>query len=245
MNTRTSLPFWISLSLFLFCQQASTAQEMSKMVKVYTNLQFGPDFTEIQPELSYSNSIWTEGKRFNFGYFSPALALTNSKGNRHEMEITRVTFSSRDRIIQASVDSISQEVILGGARQKAFLLALRYEYDQYLKPNDPEAKWRPYIGLSANPYFSYTSYSPSTSTQYFSSNSTAGIAFALVPRIEYRLKEKWCLDLNFPIHLAEISGTSERTDNPRLPDRQGVNSRIDFDAFDNVLWMRFGVGFKI
>jgi hypothetical protein len=161
------------------------------------------------------------------------------------MEITRITFSSRDRIIQASVDSVSQEVILGGARQKQFLLALRYEYDQYLKPNDPEAKCRPYIGLSANPYFSYTSYSPSIPLQFFSSETAMGIAISLVPRIEYQLKERWCLDLNFPIHLAELSNTRERINNPRVPEIDRVNSRIDFDAFDNMLWMRFGIGFKI
>jgi len=101
------------------------------------------------------------------------------------------------------------------------------------------------VGLGGSPFFIRDYKSSMTRNSLPILVMEAGIVFYVIPRINYHINEKFFLDLNIPINLAQTAFQKVRVENPSMPIAEQTNNRFNFNLFSNVLAARIGVGMKL
>ncbi len=166
-----TISVFISILAFFFSASSLSAQDIQKSlaIKLYTNFLWDNtgELTETQ-----------------FGYFSPAMVINQPNGNFHEIELSRLQFNktmgeiiiitdSTGNPIQRVYENVTKDIFVG----------FRYEYSIRFLKRKEEARLRPYLGLSVNPYYSYLRYDPMVSSSFPSTGHIFGADFSLIPRI--------------------------------------------------------------
>ena len=134
---------------------------------------------------------------------------------------------------------------ISGSLTTDIYIGFRYEYNIRFFKSREEAKLRPSLGFSINPYYSNLSYKPMISLSYPSSRHVFGANFSLIPRIHYYLNDKWFLDLNIPINLASLSWNINREENPTSTEQERNTSTIELSEFPGIFQFRIGVGLTL
>lgn len=124
-------------------------------------------------------------------------------------------------------------------------VGFRYEYNIRFFRSKEEARLRPCLGFSVNPYYSYLRYSPMVSSSFPAKGHMVGANLFLIPRVQYIINKKWFIDLNIPLHLAGIEANIKRIENPTMPDHERGTSTIEFSEFPAIFQFRIGLGLNL
>lgn len=233
----------IFLLFLLFFSTNLLSQESAERtdIKLYTNFDLTPKYL-----YNDSDTLREYEKEINGFNFSPALVFYSQNGNSSEIEISRFRFSNIYNKKYSLIDSIgAEETILSADYEKQFELFLRYEYKLALFKKKEWEKFKAIIGFSATPYFQWIKHQPEVSNEFSRSRTTVGLFMSVIPRVEYKLNDRWYLDLNIPLSLATMNFITNRSSNPLLPIEERKVSIIDFHNGPIAFAVRFGVGYVI
>ena len=234
MNYKSlTLPTLIPILLLFFSASRISAQETqkSRAIKLYTNF-------------LWDNTGVLAGTRF--GYFSPAMVIKQPRGNFHEIELSRLQFNKTMGEIIIITDSIGNPVqrVYENITAEIFL-AFRYDYNFRFFKSKKESRIRPYLGFSVGPYYSYLKYDPMISSSFPSKGHIFGANFSLIPRVQYMINERWFIDVNFPVNIADISWQYKKVNNPAIQENERSTSEIEISEFPAIFQFRIGLGFTL
>jgi len=178
----------------------------------------------------------------NFGRVSVGFVIENEKF-MHEFELSKINFDREDMntILYDLNDSTQQ--LKGGQIVKSFNLNLKYEYNR--KVLTFKDKLAIYIGVSAEPYITFTKIEPKISTSFDTKNLSLGAKFYMMPRAIYNLSNRIYFDLNVPIEIIDTYLYWNRIDNPTLPKNLQRISGGNANWFNKIFQFRLGVGLRI
>ena len=229
--------FLLFLSVNLFSQDLSKRVD----VKLYTNFDYTPKYL-----YNDSDTLREYEKEMNGFNFSPALAFYTQKGNSSEIEISRFRYSNNYNKVYSVIDSTGSTVdVFSDDYEKQFELYLRYEYKLALFKKREWEKIKPVIGFSATPFIQWSKYQPLLSNEFSTSRTTVGIFISVIPRIEYKLNDRWYLDLNIPLSVLTMNYITNKNQSPNLPIEERTEHIVDFHNGPIAVAVRFGAGFMI
>jgi hypothetical protein len=139
----------------------------------------------------------------NTQWFKPTIAVqwNTQKGNAHEIELTSLTTTKKERIRE---DPGPIWVGPWGGPNSVFQdehfnhFALRYEYIvSWIKKEDMRLK--PTVGVGAMPFFMRSLSTPHWKALPITQETFVGLLAFVTPRVSYDITEKIGLDLNIPI----------------------------------------------
>ena len=228
-------------TLTLFGQE----NQNNKTLKLYTNL----FLTSTETVLDFNDTTNTFSSEKNdesqFEYFTPSFAIILPNGNSQEFELSRLLINTTSKsIIKNDTMGKSIETISSQKTTNIFV-AFRYEYNVMFFKNKEDNKVKLYLGFSINPYFSNIKYSPLVSTAFPTNQGNFGMTLSTIPRLNYNWNEKWFIDINIPISIADFYWTIDKVDNPSVPVVQRNVSTYNYQAFPNKFLFRLGLGLRI
>lgn len=238
-NRLTFLFFLVFINVQLFGQNSGTS------VKIYSNFNFvaEDDFLSFDPA---TNKLRTDETRsYDLGYFSPAFIIRTDSGNFHEFELSRLLLNQDQSILFTSNDSIGGTELISALRTTEFLFAFRYEYNIAISSVAEETKIQSYIGFSIQPFFEASKTMPLLSPSYSTSQNRFGALLAIVPRVNYDIKENLFLDFNIPITLLETNVNFNETENPQLTEVERNSTVFNVKVLPVNFMLRIGIGLRI
>jgi hypothetical protein len=233
----------LPLALLLFLSVNLFSQDLSKKIdfKLYTNFDYTPKYL-----YNDSDTLREYEREINGFNFSPALVFNTQSGNSSEIEISRFRFSNIYNKEYSTINSTGAvEDIISGDYKKQFELFLRYEYKIGLLKKKGWERFKPVIGFSATPYIKWNKNIPGLSNTFSTSRTTVGLFMSVIPRIEYKLNDKWYLDLNIPLSVLTMDFITNKADNPNLPIEERTVHTVEFYNGPIAVAVRFGVGYMI
>ncbi len=222
--------------LFLFNAVHSFGQK-SFGIKIYQNT----DIFEIQ----FSESLTNEVEKFdkvNFFRLSLALNIQSKKGYIHEIE-----FSVPD--VSKSYDNLRYPMNYEFKKEmpdfegQASSYSLRYELSRTLTSKTRRIGFN--LGIGINPYYVLVEYIPTANTRYYSSTQLYGFALNMVPRINYKISQRFSIDFNVPLKMYDLRVKNYRVKNPSIPIHQ--QTKIDYSNhfFESAFTLRLGLLYKL
>ena len=242
----TTLIFFLLTFLLSGLTTFGQENQKNKIVKLYTNLSLTSTETSLSFDTTNLTSTIEKNKETQIGYFTPSITFVLPNGNFQEFELSRLVINNTNSetiIINDSPGKTIQTV--SGQRTTNILIAFRYEYDIMFFKKKEEAKLRPYLGFGVNPYFSNSKYRPIVSNLFPINQNNFGVTLSIIPRLNYNLNEKWFVDFNIPINLADINWTFDKVDNPTLTEQQRTTTTIEYSTFPSKFLFRLGLGLRI
>ena len=235
----------ISGLIFSNFYSTTFAQETNQnQLKLYSNFGWSSETRTVGFDTTTNTPIVTTSKSNDLGYFTPAFAFATAKGNYHEIEFSKLQINKTSEV--TLIDPNNQfPTVIEGERKTNFLIAFRYEYNLVLFKQKEGKKITPSLGFAARPFYSNSSFQPVLANQFSSGETAAGILLSIVPRLNYNIGEKWFLDLDIPLNLAQLSIKNSRLDNPALPVNQRSVTTLDANLFPSQYLIRFGLGLKL
>ncbi|NOQ70703.1 MAG: hypothetical protein GQ574_01805 [Crocinitomix sp.] len=228
-----------------FGQNAFAQDGNSKELKLYSNFAWQSSERTVGYDTTFNQPITENYLETSLGYFSPAFSWATAKGNRHEIELSRLQINQIDESTFVDYTDGQNPVFLSGDIKTAILIALRYEYNFRFFKKKEDMKFKPSLGLAIRPYYSKSIFQPHLSTQFPSNQSDIGALVSIIPRITYDLNERWFIDLNMPVNLAEFKLHSNTYFNPALPKNQQTVTTLEFETLPSQYLIRLGVGFRL
>jgi len=229
-----------------FNQAKGQENQNNKTIKLYTN--FGWTSTERTLGFNTTNLISRieKNKETKIGYFTPSIAIVLPNGNFQEFELSRLEINNTNSETNLTNDSTGKTIqIVSGQKVTNILIAFRYEYNIMFLKKKEGAKIRPYLGFSANPYFYNSKYRPIVSNLFPTNQNNFGVTLSIIPRLIYNLNEKWFVDFNIPINLADVNWTFDKVDNPVLTEQERTTTTVEYSTLPNKFLFRLGVGLRI
>jgi hypothetical protein len=215
-------------------------------VKLYSNFDYNPKYMYHRPDSTYGTSDVEYNREINGFSFSPAIVFHNSKGNSHELELSRLSYKNSYIKKYYVKDSSENHIdIYSGELKAQFEVFLRYEYKILLFKKKDWKKLRPIIGFSATSFYHWEKEEPMMSSLFSESISSLGLSLSLVPRVRYNLNDRWYLDFNVPVSILTASYTTYKNEDHALSIENRKKSIIDFYNTPISLAVRFGIGFTI
>ncbi len=232
------------VSLFLLPLLA-WGQEPSKRlseVKLYANLT-----TYSSPSIETDTNGFIVSKTYkstNGLWLSPALTFSLRNKNFFEVELSRLVFTNNQIKNTVTNSTTGNTFTVYGSSEKNFSLHVRTEYHQVLFKNKDWQKFSVIAGLSLTPFINHRAIEPATSTEFSKAQRDIGVYLSLIPRVKYRLNEKWFIDFNSPVRIGTLDNSVKRTSNPTIPiNKRRTNTTIYSSSIG--VSLRFGIGLTI
>jgi len=201
-------------------------------IKIYQNT----DLFESQHYDSRSNTL-TKVDHVNFGRFSLALDVETKKGYTHEIELFIPELSkSLDNIQFPAQYKFREGPTFEG---QASSYALRYAVSKTLTNKASRLGFD--LGLGINPYYVHIEYIPNVDWTYYVSTKLYGFALNGIPRVTYKLSQRFSVDLNVPLKIYDLRGERTLIKNPSIPKNQQVTTDYNNIFFESAYTIRFGV----
>ena len=226
--------------------QENTNKAKQIDLKLYTNFSFIHRYTELGKDTLNGTTRLEHTKDFYGFSFSPAFVFYNKKGNSSEIEISRLNYTNNYIKEYTQLDSTGAIMhVISGHTKKEFDFHFRYEYQLRLFKKKDWKRINLSIGFSATPFVEWNKTEPTLSTEFVSSKTIIGVYLSVIPRIEYTINEKWYLDLNIPIAVANAYYTSIKDEDPSIPSEESNVNSFNFYNAPRDLTIRFGLGFRL
>ncbi|MFT5821640.1 MAG: hypothetical protein ACI8ZM_002894 [Crocinitomix sp.] len=243
---KLNLAYFIAFTIVLiaFNQNTFAQDSESKQLKLYSN--FGWESAERTIGFDTVINVLIKENYFetSLGYFSPAFSWATPKGNRHEIELSRLQFNQVDEVTYLDYDDGISFQVISGERNTNVFIALRYEFDYQIIKNK-DSKLKPSLGFAVRPYYSHASLRPKVSSIFSSSELNVAAMFSIVPRLNYDLNKKMFIDLSIPLSLAELGVRSTTWDNPAIPVNQRTVSTFVVEVAPSEYLIRLGIGIRL
>jgi hypothetical protein len=193
----------------LFISSIAIGQGFQPAVKLYANLQYVSS-DPLPPLLGLNSSS------FRLKGITPAVQwFSEEKWAYHEVEFSNLKI----RTTEAQLFD-TREFLIGG----------RYEYGRVLDLNYGE-NWLFFLGGSARFFFYDQLQSPNVSTRLEERRSDTKIVLGAVPRAQYRLNERFSIDLNIVVALFSVGWERRYIDNPLLSVASRADTTFSTDFF--------------
>ena len=225
--------------LSLFGEQ----DQKGRAIKLYANLSLRKSITNYRNDTASHRLMFKRNEDNQFGYFSPAFSHSFLNGNFAELELSRFVINKTKN--EVFIDSLNNVQIQSGLITKNVLIALRYEYNIMFFKKKPESKFKAYSGFSINPYFSSFKYVPINSALSSTKENQLGAIFAIVPRLNYNLNERWYMDMSLSCNILDISHISNTVENVLLPPKQRTLKEVDISILPGIFLFRLGIGVRL
>jgi hypothetical protein len=173
----------------------------------------------------------------------PSIAFTkiNSEGLLFEMSFALQNLEYKNDISENRIDSLSIRVPTRGAETFSLALGSRFEWAWQLKNTGTNQL---YLGISANPTFSFENIVPYTTASFPSYQYDLTTGISIVPRWCWQLTDKLLMDVNIPFTFTEIDLNYSYVGDPSLPEfareKTGLKSKF---VIKPQLRIGFGVRF--
>jgi len=228
------------LAMLLISCVAAVGQIGDKVVKLYGNFGLMTD-----REVNRYGSIVQTEKRYDYqiGYPTFAIGFGSHDDNYQEFELSQLIINRSSDEIRTTVDGEDGE-LKAGTRTTAAQVALRYEHNMIIFLRE-ESRLRYYAGISYNPYFSSSSFTPINTAFFPTSQRRIGLVLSFVPRLNYYITPKWFLDLNILVNVVDVYREKNKTDNPQVPASERVTKTTEFTFMPRYFQFRLGVGLRI
>ena len=205
-------------------------------VKIYQNT----DIFETQYYESGTREM-TKVKNVNFNRITFAVNIDTKKGYTHEIEFLIPEISKPLENIQypLNYEFRKDETFDGEASSYSF----RYEVSKAL--TNKAKRFSFLLGAGINPYYVHIEYEPNVETTYYSSTQLYGFALNIIPRIRYKVSQRFSVDLNVPLKIYDLRGEKNKTKNPAIPIRQQTTNDYSNIFFETAYTLRFGLMYKL
>ena len=218
-------------TILSICSALSAFGQKSIGIKLYQNTDF------FETKYHHSWNTVTTVRNVNFTRFSLALSLHTRKNYVHELEVLVPEISK-------SLDDIQYPMsydfrIHPSIQSSGSTYSLRYEINRTLTNQAERFQFN--LGAALNPYYVFFEHIPHETNVYYSSTRQYGFAFNIVPRMTYKLGQRFSLDLNVPLKLYDLRVTETEIHNPAIPVRQQNNTEYNNLFFESAYTIRFGV----
>ena len=218
---------------FFFCSVLIYGQT-SKGIKIYTNY-FSDSYSINHTQ---GTQITREDRDFNsLGSMSVGYIWQKNDRKWSEFEFGWAFDQSEYRQTLNIVGSNNSQVT-AGEKMNVTMLSSRYEW-QYQLLNNEFVSFN--LGSSAQLYWLRNSYIPVTSTFFPYYSNKVWMRFAAVPRVLFHF-ERFALDINLPITLAQTGFTLSRVEDPVLRPEERSNNRFDFEILPSKHWFQARAG---
>lgn len=121
--------------------------------------------------------------------------------------------------------------------------SLRYELSRTLTNKAKRLGFN--VGVGINPYYVLVEYIPNVDNSYYSSTKLYGFVMNLIPRVKYKLSERFSVDLNMPFKIYDLRAERRTIKNPAIPVNQ--QTKIDYNNifFESAYTFRLGLMYKL
>ena len=239
----------LSLILILFISSSSYGQgskseplknkKDNTRFKIYSNLGLAK---EINTSRLNTTVLTTLSDMYNVrpvGYFTPAFTIENRKFNMHEFELSRIVLRSTESEIINDDLTPGLEGVVPMQKTSDVFIAMRYEYGLMIGKIKRRYTSRPYIGFAFTPFLANKKITPLESKEEETSETSFGSTFSIVPRVTFNLKNKFFLDLNVPITMAQIEVSQFKGDD------RPHKSKTQYSTLPGVMEFRVGLGIRL
>jgi len=194
-------------------------------------------------QLSPFYKIINEEVNSSIGHISIGLKLEKDRLS-HEFILSRLSynpyeFSSKE----TRIDSLGEHTQpLAKEKMNSVLVRLRYELG--LKTTKSK-RFMPYITLGLEPFIQYSHIAPSAGDEFPLYNTQIGMAFRIVPHIDYSINEKVSLIASIPLDLMSLYYERRVDRNPALILPQQTSNNFNLEVAKNILNFYIGFGINI
>lgn len=226
----------ILFTTLLLVQICNCHSQNSLNLKLYQNTDYHQQLYYIPVPRENKN----EGT-LNFSRLSLAFNIATKKGLFHEIELQIPEFSRPlDKL-----DFPQKYGIWKGNSytQTGSSFACRYELGKMIGKKSNPINFL--VSAALNPYYLKVEYSPTVDLSYYNTRSFYGIALNVVPRLYFRINDRFSIDLNTPLRLYNFRRSSYRIDNPILPARQQRSKQTDHLFLEPVYNFRLGLRYSL
>lgn len=139
-----------------------------------------------------------------------------------------------------------QEIGLDGflATKSHYWLALNYTYIlNFFKHK--ESRWLPAVGFGTMPFVGWHHFIPKKSTEFAEKQLVIGARFFVAPRLTYFLTNRFSLDLEIPVNLAQAELVSTNNHNPSLTQEAQRSNIFNFNTTLNGSAIKVGLGWRL
>lgn len=187
----------------------------------------------------YANGTVSSFYPFEFGRITPALRLTNSKGNFHELELTQLTLAKRQTAWNNMGSSLSPSV----ATYSNAMFSFRYEYGIEMFKKRDLKRMHIYSGFAINPMYGYLSVNPQESNTFTGRSHHFAVSTQFIPRLSYDISDRFSIDLSVPINLSTALVDRSSIMNPALTRNAQRNTGLHTQVLPTDL-INFRIGLK-
>jgi hypothetical protein len=184
--------------------------EVRKYLKVYLETRYESKQSLIRLG---GRTLSSQLKYFKI-YPSIAFAKINSDGRLFEMSFALINLEQRNDLSENRIDSLSIRLPTRGAETFSLAIGSRFEWVWQLKKAETHQL---YLGISANPIFSFENVIPFTTASFPSYQYDLTTGLSVVPRWCWQLTDRLLIDVNVPLTLTEIDLNYSYIGDPVLP----------------------------
>lgn len=232
-----SLPSRTLILTAIFTSTAIYSLAQKKLgIRIYQNT----DFFETQYNEVFTGNV-TKFQNVNFGRISLALNLKTKKGYNHEIEFLIPEISKSLDKIQFPMNYNFRKGDTFVGRASAY--SLRYEVSRSITNNSGPFAFL--LGVAVNPYYVHIEYEPTNETTYYSSTKLYGFAINVIPRLEYKLNDRLCLDLDVPLNVFDLHAQKVYIANPSIPLRHQSAVSFASSFFERAYTIRLGLMYRL
>ena len=126
-----------------------------------------------------------------------------------------------------------------GFEEKGSTYSFRYELSKdVLSISD---RFTVNLGLGINPYYVDVDYESQVDTKYSRSYKFYGGVFNIVPRLNFKLSNRFAVDLNMPVKVYDLRYSEQRIYNPFIPIRHQTTKDTNHIFMEGSYTIRLGL----
>lgn len=219
--------------------------QKSFIIKNSLALNWQEEIGVVKDLISYS-TVYDTSQVFSMNFVNPAVMFGSKGRSHHEIELSRIAFSSNEVTITVYYDSLFQQGRIQHYNEKIFQLGLAYFYNHRFSSTPKSLEF--YLGTGV-------SYSTTSSTKipvseqiypwYTRKSNKHQLDLLLRPKVLYHLSERFLLDVSIGISLFQYY-THIYTNEGSIFTTQPEKVKIEKDDFFAQMFrMSVGIGYKL
>ncbi len=204
-------------------------------IKIYQNTDmFNAEYND------WRNKPLTRDDYVNFNRLSLAVNIISKNTFAHEIEFLIPEISKSTNNIQFPMKYEFEKDITFDS--KASVYSMRYELSKALLRQSK--RFNCTLGLGINPYYVHIEYIPNVATSYYHSDKLYGAVINIIPRMNYKINNRFSMDLNLPLRIFDLREETVRTRNPSIPIRQQTINTTHGIFFESAYTVRLGLTYS-
>lgn len=192
------------------------------------------------PDTATYSFDWAERDRVRFGL---AYRVQRANGWFAEWALIGLNWRVQEGGARFRVSDPSTGAPAGGERITRAGLRLRYQYG--VQFGGESRRLVPALALGFDPFVDYLRVEPRTSAFFPAERWQAGGVLQVLPRLRYRLAERWDLWGEAPAPIATLYWQRTVVENPVLGEAERIDSKANAEVGIEGVYVRVGLGWRL